>query len=215
MTPNRRLMNIFKVAQGMTRGFYKAMCGPWSQGLSIVPWSGSCDVGSERFEVFASVGTYSAGSGAPREQATNVVLSATAPVWLPGIPAEQVFAYLCDVSRRGEWDSLANTEPIQQEGHFVTGEIPGNTVSLLRIMVSLVCTYSANFENIYLLYIHLSLLELKLCHDILRLISSILLSTASNGLQILIGFRRNQRQAHPATDLCRHIMHGVGLRCTG
>uniref|UniRef100_A0ACD5YP32 Uncharacterized protein n=1 Tax=Avena sativa TaxID=4498 RepID=A0ACD5YP32_AVESA len=132
MTPNSK-MNVFEVAQRMTMSFCETMCGPWRQPLrSVGKWTGNCGSGVERFEMVARVVTYSAGSGAPGD----AVLSVTAPVWLPGVPPQQVFDYLCDASRRGEWDDLGNGAPIRQEGHFATAQLPGNTVSVLRTMAN-------------------------------------------------------------------------------
>ncbi|KAM0902751.1 hypothetical protein ACQ4PT_019050 [Festuca glaucescens] len=137
MMPNGQKVNIYEAAQQMTRSFYEAMCGQSSQPrASFVDWSGGCGVGVERFEVVARVVTYSVGNGAPREQAGAIVLSATAAVWLPGIPPQQVFYYLCDLNRRGEWDSLANDAPVHQEGCFETAKLPGNNVYVHRTMAN-------------------------------------------------------------------------------
>ncbi|CAM0946208.1 unnamed protein product [Alopecurus aequalis] len=125
--------NIFEVAQRMTRSFYEAMCGPGAQPWrSDSSWRGGCGIGSERFEVAVRVVTFSAGGGAPG----SVVLNATTTVWLPGIPAQHVFDYLCNGNRRGEWDSLANGAPVLQEGYFATGQLPGNAISVLRSLAS-------------------------------------------------------------------------------
>ncbi|KAM0911556.1 hypothetical protein ACQ4PT_013384 [Festuca glaucescens] len=137
MMPNGRKVNIYEAAHQMTRSFYEAMCGQSSQPrASFVDWSGGCGVGVERFEVVARVVTYSVGNGAPREQAGAIVLSARAAVWLPGIPPQQVFYYLCDLNRRGEWDSLANDAPVHQEGCFETAKLPGNNVYVHRTMAN-------------------------------------------------------------------------------
>nr|XP_040245854.1 homeobox-leucine zipper protein ROC6-like [Aegilops tauschii subsp. strangulata] len=115
----------------MTLKFYEAICGPGTQ-----PWTsvderrGSCGVGAERFEVDVRVVTFPVGTGA-------TVLRATTTVWLPGTPAQQVFNYLCDGDRRTEWDIGANrTSTIRQEGCFGTGQLDGNSVSLLRTIAS-------------------------------------------------------------------------------
>lgn len=142
MTPNGR-MNIFDVAQRMTRSFYLAVSGPWRQPRrTLGEWDGVCGIGTESFKVVARVVTLTVSSGASMEQAGAVVLNAIAPVQLPGVPPQQVFDYLCDVNRRGEWDSLANGAPVLQEGHYTTAQLPGNAVSVLRTIVSLVCSYS-------------------------------------------------------------------------
>jgi homeobox-leucine zipper protein len=142
--------NIFEVAQRMRRSFYEAMFGPWSKPLrSVDEWHGDCGMGAEGYKVVARIVTSSAGNGAPREQVGDVVLSATAPIWLPGIPARKVFDYLCDGNHRGEWDNLANGAPILQDGHFATGLLPGNAVSVLRTIVSSVCYYSASFFSYF------------------------------------------------------------------
>lgn len=122
----------------MTLRFYEAICGPGTQ-----PWRsvderrGSCGIGAERYEVAVRVVTFPVGTGA-------TVLRATTTVWLPGTPAQRVFDYLCDGDRRTEWDIAAKGATIRQEGCFGTGQLHGNSVSLLRIIVSLV-GYSASF----------------------------------------------------------------------
>jgi homeobox-leucine zipper protein len=137
--------SIFEVAQRMTRSFYDAMCGPCvQQWRSSDNWRGGCGTGSERFEVAAQVVTFSIGSGEP----ASVVLRATAVVWLHGIPAQQVFDYLRDGYRRGEWDSLAKGSPTIEEGYYPTGQLRGNAVYILRTIVSLECWYLPSFSNL-------------------------------------------------------------------
>uniref|UniRef100_A0ACD5YS49 Uncharacterized protein n=1 Tax=Avena sativa TaxID=4498 RepID=A0ACD5YS49_AVESA len=130
--------NIFEVAHRMTKSLYEVMCVPWSQPWRTYnEWSSECGIGVKRFKVVARILTFSAGSGAPREQAAGaIVLRASTPIWFPGIPAQQVFGYLCDEKRRGEWDSLANDAPVLQEVCFATGKLPGNAVSVLRTAAS-------------------------------------------------------------------------------
>ncbi|KAF7073970.1 hypothetical protein CFC21_078883 [Triticum aestivum] len=130
ITPEGR-KSVLEVAHRMTLKFYEAICGPGTQ-----PWTsvderrGSCGVGAERFEVDVRVVTFPVGTGA-------TVLRATTTVWLPGTPAQQVFNYLCDGDRRTEWDIGANrTSTIRQEGCFGTGQLDGNSVSLLRTIAS-------------------------------------------------------------------------------
>uniref|UniRef100_A0ACD5Z605 Uncharacterized protein n=1 Tax=Avena sativa TaxID=4498 RepID=A0ACD5Z605_AVESA len=131
ITPTGR-RKIFEAAQQMTRSFYEAMCGPRARPWrSINGWRGGCGTGFERFEVAAKVVTFFANNGAP---GSAVVLRATTTVWLPGIPAQQVFDYLRDGYHRGEWDSLANGAPILEEGCFSTGKLTGNVVSILRTL---------------------------------------------------------------------------------
>uniref|UniRef100_A0ACD5ZL64 Uncharacterized protein n=1 Tax=Avena sativa TaxID=4498 RepID=A0ACD5ZL64_AVESA len=133
ITPSGR-RKIFEVAQCMTRSFYEAMmCGPRAQPWrSVNGWRGGCGTGFERFEVVAKVVTFFANNGAPG----SVVLRARTTLWLPGIPAQQVFDYLRDGYHRGEWDSLANGAPILEEGCFSTGNLTGNVISILRTLAS-------------------------------------------------------------------------------
>ncbi|KAF7066967.1 hypothetical protein CFC21_072884 [Triticum aestivum] len=131
ITPEGR-KSVLEVAHRMTLKFYEAICGPGTQ-----PWTsvderrGSCGVGAERFEVDVRVVTFPVGTTGA------TVLRATTTVWLPGTPAQRVFNYLCDGDRRTEWDIGANrTSTIRQEGSFSTGQLDGNSVSLLRTIAS-------------------------------------------------------------------------------
>ena len=157
----------------MTLKFYEAICGPGTQ-----PWTsvderrGSCGVGAERFEVDVRVVTFPVGTGA-------TVLRATTTVWLPGTPAQQVFNYLCDGDRRTEWDIGANrTSTIRQEGCFSTGEVHGNSASLLRTIVSPV-GYSASFILIFCCCYSIEILQ----RLIARKLCSCVVSQTSNGPQ--------------------------------
>lgn len=120
---------ILELAQRMTMNFYVAMCGlpagqPWND------WNGGIGVGSERFELAVHFVTLD----------HQGVLSATTTVWLPGVPAGRVFHYLCDGSRRGEWDSLASSGPMKEVACVAIGQLYGNSVSVLRPSVSLAAT---------------------------------------------------------------------------
>ncbi|XP_037431339.1 homeobox-leucine zipper protein ROC6-like [Triticum dicoccoides] len=123
--------NVLEVAHRMTLKFYEAICGRGSQpGRSVDERRGSCGVGTERYEVAVRVVTFPVGRGV-------AVLRATTTVWLPRTPAQRVFNYLCDADRRTEWDiSAKRTSTIRQEGCFSTGEVHGNSASLLRTIAS-------------------------------------------------------------------------------
>jgi homeobox-leucine zipper protein len=61
------------------------------------------------------------------------VVSAATTVWLPGIPANHVYVYLCDGSRRADWDTFFNGVPVQQEDYFAPIQFPPHyAVSVLR-----------------------------------------------------------------------------------
>ncbi|CAM0946207.1 unnamed protein product [Alopecurus aequalis] len=125
-------MNIFDLARMMTTSFCEVVRGPRSRPWRrLGEWSSVCGTGVDSFKVLARVVTFPVGNGGA------VVLNVVAPVWLPGIPPQQVFDYLCDENRRGEWDSLANGAPVLREGYFPAGgQLPGNAISVLRTIAS-------------------------------------------------------------------------------
>jgi hypothetical protein len=68
----------------------------------------------------------------------GVVLSAATSVWVPVAPGK-LFNFLRDEQLRAEWDILSNGGPMQEMANIAKGQEHGNSVSLLRASVSIVC----------------------------------------------------------------------------
>ncbi|VAI02690.1 unnamed protein product [Triticum turgidum subsp. durum] len=129
ITPEGR-NNVLELARRMTESFYVAISAPRGEAWRKVADSrGSCGVGGESFQLAMHVVTPLA---APGEQAAGPVLCATTTVWLPEIPPQRVFDYICDVERRGEWDVLAEGARVQEDASLATAQFPLTGVSILR-----------------------------------------------------------------------------------
>ncbi|GAU44802.1 hypothetical protein TSUD_291950 [Trifolium subterraneum] len=61
----------------------------------------------------------------------SIVLSAATSVWMP-VSRQRVFDILRDAQLRGEWDILSNGGSMQEMVHIATGQVAGNSVSILR-----------------------------------------------------------------------------------
>lgn len=125
----------------MTESFYVAISAPRGEAWSkVADWRGSCGVGRESFQLAMHVVTPLAASG---EQAAGPVLCATTTVWLPEIPPQRVFDYICDGKHRGEWDMLAQGAPVQEDTCLATAQFPRGGVSVLRPTVKF-CILASN-----------------------------------------------------------------------
>ncbi|XP_051230553.2 homeobox-leucine zipper protein ROC6 [Lolium perenne] len=123
----------------MTARFCATLCGagpggqPWS---SVEEWRGKCAGGigrTESFEVAVRVATLHTAANNAQGLQAGLVVSAATTVWLPGIPANHVYVYLCDGSRRADWDTFFNGVPVQQEDYFAPIQFPPHyAVSVLR-----------------------------------------------------------------------------------
>jgi homeobox-leucine zipper protein len=69
----------------------------------------------------------------------GVVLSAATSVWIP-VTTERLFNFLRNEGLRAEWDILSNGGPMQQMIRIAKGQLDGNSVSLLRVTVSIAYT---------------------------------------------------------------------------
>lgn len=140
--PPKAKNSVLELAQKMTARFCATLCGagpggqPWS---SVEEWRGKCAGGiggAESFEVAVRVATLrTAANNANNAQGlqAGLVDSAATTVWLPGIPANHVYVYLCDGSRRADWDTFFNGAPVQQEDYFASIQFPPHyAVSVLR-----------------------------------------------------------------------------------
>ncbi|XP_020183090.4 homeobox-leucine zipper protein ROC6-like [Aegilops tauschii subsp. strangulata] len=124
ITPEGR-NNALELARRMTESFYVAISAPRGEAWrKVADWRGR-----ESFQLAMHVLTPLA---APGEQAAGPVLCATTTVWLPEIPPQRVFDYICDGERRGEWDVLAEGARVQEEASLATAQFPLSGVSVLR-----------------------------------------------------------------------------------
>ncbi|CAN1222347.1 Homeobox-leucine zipper protein MERISTEM L1 [Linum grandiflorum] len=65
----------------------------------------------------------------------GIVLSAATSFWI-SVPPKKVFDFLRDENHRSEWDILSNGGQVEEIAHIANGRDPGNSVSLLRVNVS-------------------------------------------------------------------------------
>ncbi|CAL5017537.1 unnamed protein product [Urochloa decumbens] len=124
--------SILALAQRMTTSFYTVVSKPVIQipGTIVKEWRGSCGTAAEMSEatVHIIIGNCSTMGKPP-----SPVLSATMTVWLPGTPPQRVHEYLCNVQRRGEWDTFANATTVKKLSSVTTcPQLRGNCVSILE-----------------------------------------------------------------------------------
>ncbi|KAM0908344.1 hypothetical protein ACQ4PT_015531 [Festuca glaucescens] len=137
--PPKAKNSVLELAQKMTARFCATLCGadpggqPWS---SVEEWRGKCAGGiggAESFEVAVRVATLRTAANNAQGLQAGLVVSAATTVWLPGIPANHVYVYLCDGNRRADWDTFSNGAPVQQEDYFAAIQFPPHyAVSVLR-----------------------------------------------------------------------------------
>ncbi|KAE8809966.1 Homeobox-leucine zipper protein ROC5 [Hordeum vulgare] len=124
ITPEAR-NKALELARRMTESFYAAISAPRGEAWSkVTDWRG---VGRESYELAVHVAT-------PPDARARATLRATTTVWLPEIPPQRVFDYICDKERRGEWDVLAQGASVQEDTCFATATaqlFPRSGVSLL------------------------------------------------------------------------------------
>ncbi|CAN6242102.1 unnamed protein product [Urochloa humidicola] len=97
----------------------------------VKEWRGSCGTATEMSEATVHIIIRNRSiMGRP----PSLVLSATMTVWLPGTPPQRVHEYLCNVQRRGEWDSFANITTVKELSSVTTSspQLRGNAVSILE-----------------------------------------------------------------------------------
>ncbi|OQU81267.1 hypothetical protein SORBI_3006G034900 [Sorghum bicolor] len=123
--------SVMELAGQMMVSFYAAVSGP-----VIVPATSSVNEwrlvsngnGTERVEAFVRLVTWNCADIMPGEPSVTV-LSATTTVWLPGTPPLCVFEYLCDLQRRGEWDTHVDAGEVKELSSVATSpQLPGNNV---------------------------------------------------------------------------------------
>ncbi|CAN6234696.1 unnamed protein product [Urochloa humidicola] len=124
--------SILSLAQRMTASFYNVVSKPFIRevGTIVKEWRGSCSTANEMFEATVHIIISNCSTmGKP----PSPVLSATMTVWLPGIPPQRVHEYLCNVQRRGEWDTFANISTVKELSSVTTcPQLRGNVVSILE-----------------------------------------------------------------------------------
>ena len=159
-----------ELAGQMMVSFYAAVSGP-----VIVPATSSVNEwrlvsngsGTERVEAFVRLVTWNCADIMPGEPPVTV-LSATTTVWLPGTPPLCVFEYLCDLQRRGEWDTHVDAGEVKGLSSVATSpQLPGNnvvsvleptTVSLhARLLLFLYISYACSHQSCSLAYYCFSL----------------------------------------------------------
>ncbi|WJX27559.1 hypothetical protein P8452_16367 [Trifolium repens] len=64
-------------------------------------------------------------------QPNGIVVAAATTLWLP-LPAEYVFQFLKDPTKRYQWDVMACGNPIDEVGHISHGLYPGNCTSIFQ-----------------------------------------------------------------------------------
>ncbi|KAK2448342.1 homeobox-leucine zipper protein HDG11 [Trifolium repens] len=64
-------------------------------------------------------------------QPNGIVVAAATTLWLP-LPAEYVFQFLKDPTKRYQWDVMACGNPMDEVGHISHGLYPGNCTSIFQ-----------------------------------------------------------------------------------
>lgn len=132
--------SVLELAGRMMASFYAAVSGPVTvpaTSSSIDEWRvvSSGGGGAERVEAAVRLAIWNCADIMPGEPSVTV-LSATTTVWLPGTPPLLVFEYLCDLQRRGEWDTHVAGGQVQELGSVATSSTPhlhgNNAVSVLQ-----------------------------------------------------------------------------------
>jgi len=134
---------VLELARRMKESFYAAVSGPVTMASTNIvdQWCVSSGTGAERVGAAVRMVTWNCAEIMPGEPAITV-LSATTTVRLPGTPPLRVFEYICNLQRRGEWDSFVNGGPVEEVSHVATSaRVHGNSVSILRPTVSLHAFY--------------------------------------------------------------------------
>ncbi|CAO2034641.1 unnamed protein product [Urochloa humidicola] len=102
-------------------------------GTIVKEWRGSCVTAAEMSEATVNIVISNCRSTKGKWEASSLVLSATMTVWLPGTPPQRVHEYLCNVQRRGEWDTFANTTTVKELSSVTTCPLlRGNAISILE-----------------------------------------------------------------------------------
>ncbi|RCV33168.1 hypothetical protein SETIT_7G060900v2 [Setaria italica] len=125
---------VLELAQRMTASFYAAISGPVTIASTNITnqWCVSSGTAAERVDAAVRMVIWNCAEIMPGEPAITV-LSATTTVRLPGTPPVRVFEYLCNLQRRGEWDSFVNGGQVKELGYVSTSaRLHGNAVSVLR-----------------------------------------------------------------------------------
>ncbi|CAN1222354.1 Homeobox-leucine zipper protein MERISTEM L1 [Linum grandiflorum] len=80
----------------------------------------------------------------------GIVLSAATSFWI-SVPPKKVFDFLRDENHRSEWDILSNGGQVEEIAHIANGRDPGNSVSLLRVNVSVTNSANSSQSNMLIL----------------------------------------------------------------
>ncbi|CAL5032743.1 unnamed protein product [Urochloa decumbens] len=124
--------SVLTLAQRMTASFYSVVSKPVIRepGTIVKEWRGSCGTAAGMSEATVHIIISNCSTmGKP----PSPVLSATMTVWLPGMPPQHVHEYLCNIQRRGEWDTFANITIVKELSSVTTcPQLRGNVVSILE-----------------------------------------------------------------------------------
>ncbi|KAI5055062.1 hypothetical protein GOP47_0030207 [Adiantum capillus-veneris] len=118
---NEGRLSVLKLAERMTNNFCAGVSAASKH--SWITLSGS---GTEDFKVVIRESIDDPG------RPPGIVLSAATSLRLPVSPA-RLFHFLCDHSRRTEWDILSNMGVVEETVYVSKGDSFGNSVSLLKV----------------------------------------------------------------------------------
>eukprot|EP00250_Pteridium_aquilinum_P000754 c10913_g1_i1 orf=1364-3688(-) len=113
--------SMLKLAERMTNNFCAGVSA--STKHSWITLSGT---GAEEFKVVIRESVDDPG------RPPGIVLSAATSLRLP-VPSAKLFQFLCDHSRRTEWDILSNMGVVEETVCLSKGEMFGNSLSLLKV----------------------------------------------------------------------------------
>ncbi|KAK1362906.1 Homeobox-leucine zipper protein GLABRA 2 [Heracleum sosnowskyi] len=110
--------SILKLAQRMTRSFYRAIGAS-----NYHTWNKATSKTGEDIRI-----AWRKNLNDPGEP-LGVVLCAVLSVWLP-VSHQNLFDFLRDETRRNEWEIIANEGPVQNIANLVKGQDHGNAVTI-------------------------------------------------------------------------------------
>ncbi|XP_058749426.1 homeobox-leucine zipper protein HDG11-like [Vicia villosa] len=64
-------------------------------------------------------------------QPKGTVAVAATTIWLP-LPAQKIFEFLRDPTKRSKWDVLSSANPMVEIAHISNGPYPGNSISIIQ-----------------------------------------------------------------------------------
>ncbi|KAL1829223.1 hypothetical protein ACET3Z_007635 [Daucus carota] len=110
--------SILKLAQRMTRSFYRALGAS-----NYRSWNKATSKNGEDIRIASRKNFNDPG------EPLGAVLCAILSVWLP-VPHQSLFDFLRDETRRNEWEIMANEGPVQNIASMAKGQDRGNAVTI-------------------------------------------------------------------------------------